>query len=103
MSAVERIKTRLREADCRGGGSSWTCPAHEDSTPSLSVAECDKGALIHCFAGCTTVEVLGALGLELKDLYEEWAGSEHDRTHLRSSHSPKPWNLPESSIKAVHT
>lgn len=38
------------------------CPAHRDSSPSLSLAEGPHGVLVHCFAGCTRREVLEAFG-----------------------------------------
>src|SRR5437870_2203020 len=45
------------------GGGMWTCPAHKDQTPSLSVKDGGAGrVLVHCFAGCETESVLGALG-----------------------------------------
>ncbi|MET0373150.1 MAG: hypothetical protein ABW128_02705, partial [Rhizorhabdus sp.] len=37
------------------------CPAHNDSTPSLSVRLGDTAILFHCFAGCTPIEVMKAL------------------------------------------
>ena len=46
------------------------CPAHKDRRPSLSIRECDDGrVLIHCFAGCSTHEVLSATSLEINDLF----------------------------------
>lgn len=46
------------------------CPAHEDKNPSLSVKENSNGdVLINCFAGCNSTDVLSAIGLEMKDLY----------------------------------
>lgn len=51
------------------------CPAHDDSSPSLHVTDCPDGRLlIHCFAGCSSGEVLNALGLEFRDLMPEAAG-----------------------------
>lgn len=45
-----------------GRGASCRCPAHEDSSPSLSVSETRDGRpLVHCFAGCTQVQVIDAL------------------------------------------
>ena len=52
-------------------GTSWQaqCPSHPDRTPSLCISDGEDGrTLVHCFAGCETAAVLGALGLELKDL-----------------------------------
>lgn len=37
------------------------CPAHEDSTPSLSVRVGSQSLLFKCFAGCTAVDVLRAI------------------------------------------
>lgn len=46
------------------------CPAHDDRSPSLSVRETDEGkVLLKCWAGCSAVEVVGALGLNLSDLF----------------------------------
>ena len=40
------------------------CPAHEDDTPSLSVAVGDKvPVLATCFAGCEFDAIRGALGI----------------------------------------
>jgi hypothetical protein len=46
------------------------CPAHEDKTASLSVSQGENGALVHCHAGCPTEQVLSAVGLRLKDLFD---------------------------------
>lgn len=49
-------------------GGHWTprgglcrCPAHADRSPSLSVRPGRRRLLFHCFAGCSTVEVMAAL------------------------------------------
>ena len=50
-------------------GGSWggargmcCCPAHADRTPSLSVTLGRRAVLVHCFAGCSNVAVIEALG-----------------------------------------
>jgi hypothetical protein len=73
--AVERVTAALRAAgshQLREGGD-WTCPAHEDSTPSLSVSNGDGSVLVHCHAnwGCTTEAILERIGLRMADLYDE--------------------------------
>ncbi len=46
------------------------CPAHDDKTPSLSIAEGDDGrVLLKCHAGCTSEAIVQALGLDLRDLF----------------------------------
>ena len=47
------------------------CPAHSDSTPSLSITAKDGKILLHCHAGCTVLEIVESIGLEMSDLYEE--------------------------------
>lgn len=56
----------------RGRNGQYTahCPAHDDQDPSLSVSEGDDGRiLINCHKGCSTENVLAALGLEMSDLF----------------------------------
>lgn len=44
------------------------CPAHEDSSPSFSLALLDDGRiLVHCQAGCGFAEILASLGLSAAD------------------------------------
>lgn len=37
----------------------------------MSIREVDGKLLVHCFAGCTPEEIVGALGLDLKDLFTD--------------------------------
>ena len=37
------------------------CPAHDNRNPSLSVCDKNGKILVHCWAGCTQEEVIGAL------------------------------------------
>ena len=56
----------------KGRNGSWTarCPAHDDKGPSLAVREGEDGrVLLHCFAGCQTANVLGAIGMDMTDLF----------------------------------
>jgi len=66
---VENLVQRL---NARRSGKSWIakCPAHDDHRPSLSIDEGSDGrALIKCHAGCSTDDVMGALGLTKRDLF----------------------------------
>ena len=67
---IEPILSRLDKVRKTGKGYSARCPAHEDKTASLSLTEKDGKVLMYCFAGCPTASVLGAIGLELADLFD---------------------------------
>jgi hypothetical protein len=72
MSKVENFIQRLGKV--RGRNGSWTaqCPAHEDKSPSLSVRETEDGrVLVHCFGGCDIQSVLGAVGMDMTDLFPD--------------------------------
>lgn len=62
--------TRLDGVRTRSAGrANAKCPAHDDRSPSLSVADRgDGGILVHCFAGCSVDSIVAALGLALADL-----------------------------------
>lgn len=46
------------------------CPAHDDKNPSLSINKGeDERILLHCFAGCTTEDIVAAAGLTMSDLF----------------------------------
>jgi putative DNA primase/helicase len=70
-SPVENLVQRL---NAKRSGQGWKakCPVHDDHTPSLSISEgADGRALIHCFAGCQTEDVLSALGMSKRDLFTD--------------------------------
>ena len=70
MTPAENLIQRLEKV--RGRNGSWTarCPAHADKGPSLAVRETPDGrVLVHCFAGCETESVLGAVGMDMTDLF----------------------------------
>jgi putative DNA primase/helicase len=49
------------------------CPAHDDHDPSLSVfpRKDAKGVAVKCHAGCELPDVLAAVGLTFRDLYDD--------------------------------
>ena len=70
---VESFIKRLDMVRQDGSGArQWTarCPAHDDRKPSLSISEGEDGRiLLKCHAGCSTEQIVGAIGLTLGDLF----------------------------------
>lgn len=67
------ILSRLNKVRNTGAGT-WVacCPAHQDKSPSLAIREMEDGRiLLHCFAGCSAVDVVSAMGFELSDLFPD--------------------------------
>lgn len=55
-----------------GNGFNTLCPAHRDTSPSLSISEASNGKiLLKCFAGCAAEEICSAIGLEMTALFPE--------------------------------
>ena len=76
-AALELVRSRLEGCGCNPRGENRIesrCPAHEDRDPSLSVSvgDGDDGqVLLHCHAGCNTLQIISALGLSWPDLWDE--------------------------------
>lgn len=45
------------------------CPAHDDSSPSLSVKDGEDRVLVYCHAGCSIEAITEALGIKVSDLF----------------------------------
>lgn len=71
MSAYARVTESLNAHGSKGRGTAWQCVAHEDRSPSLSVTNGRQGVLLNCHAGCTTEDIVSALGLTMADLFDE--------------------------------
>ncbi len=65
LSRLERVKVTGRD--------SWMacCSAHEDKNPSLSISVRNEKILLHCWAGCASLDVLQAIGLDFSDLFTD--------------------------------
>lgn len=67
LEALQRAGKQTRHTN---GQVMAQCPAHEDRNPSLSIRVASDGTLLlHCFAGCETVDVVAAVGLRMADLF----------------------------------
>jgi hypothetical protein len=74
--AFERVIGALRGHGCKvieksGEKAESTCPAHEDTQPSLSVTGIQGQTLVHCHRGCDYRDVVAAIELTPADLYDE--------------------------------
>lgn len=86
MSAFDALCDSLDRVRVRGNSASARCPSHEDRSASLSLARKNDRTLLHCFAGCTPEEVLAAVGMNLRDLFDDTDGYRREYTPMR----PKP-------------
>ena len=73
--AFERVLDTLaaqgkKIADRRQGHAMAQCPAHPDGRPSLGVDDGGDKVLLRCYADCGTDEIVEALGMELRDLFD---------------------------------
>lgn len=69
---TRNVLDRLKRVKRSGAGWSALCPAHEDRSASLTVGiGAEDKILLNCHAGCTTPEIVGALGLLMSDLFKE--------------------------------
>lgn len=66
------------------------CPAHDGDNPqALHVWEaCDRAAMVHCFRGCDTRDVVRALGLTMRDLFPP---GHHRARPIRGVGKPVPF------------
>ena len=65
------------------------CPAHGSRGLTLSVARGDDKALVRCFAGCDLDQVLDALGLTRRDLFD---GALPTGYRPPPQREPTPWD-----------
>jgi len=81
VKPIDRIRAVL---DIKNGMAH--CPAHEDKNRSLSITEGDDGrVLLYCHAGCSTEDIVRALGLTMSDLFPSNGKKKHEigrRQHL---------------------
>jgi hypothetical protein len=72
--AVEAIRDALQGAGCdpipSGAGWAARCPAHRGGRRNLSLAQGNKGALLHCHRGCAVEAVVEALGMGRDALWD---------------------------------
>lgn len=79
--SVDHLLSRLTKVK-RSGNDQWMacCPAHDDRSPSLSIKDAGNGKiLVNCLAGCSALDVLGAVGMDWNDVMPERVISNQER------------------------
>jgi hypothetical protein len=72
MNPIDNVLNLLQGVKERGDYFTASCPAHDDNEPSLSIRIGDDGrVLLKCFTGCAVEDIVAAIDLEMKDLFEE--------------------------------
>jgi len=95
---IDSLLGRLDKVRQNGKGFLARCPAHEDKENSLSISTGDDGrVLMKCFAGCRTEDVLGQLGLKMRDLFPK----RPSQKSLTVSELAADKKLPEDFLKEL--
>ncbi|GFG65392.1 hypothetical protein MKUB_28820 [Mycobacterium kubicae] len=73
IAIAEALRSNGKHVVERGDQLAAQCPAHDDSNPSLSIKQRrdGTGVVVYCHAGCDHRDILGAIGLTDRDLFDE--------------------------------
>ncbi len=83
---IEALEAHGRTVRENGFQAQAQCPAHDDANPSLSIRQIPDKVLVFCHAGCSTADVLNALGLQPCDLYDDPHGVTYTYPDSRRVH-----------------
>lgn len=103
-TAFDRIRDRLAEVTGKTGrGKSFACPVpnHQDKNPSLSLTQIEGSVLLHCHGGCDVDQVLAALNLGRRDLYDDRAGATYRYSSGRVVHRTPDKRFRQSGDKST--
>jgi hypothetical protein len=91
ISPVEKVLDRLEDYRGHQGEFRARCPAHNGTSDnSLSIKEGNDGcALLTCHSGCELEDIVGALGLEVVDLFTRSGHPNSRSAPLAKKASPK--------------
>ena len=93
---IEDFVSRLSSVKGSRNQYSARCPAHDDKHASLSISQSDDGKiLLCCHAGCTTEQIVSAIGLKISDLFQ-------NETKKYSEYSPNKSNHTHSGNAIVY-
>lgn len=95
IDPTQQLLIRLEGVITTGKGWRARCPAHGGKSASLAITTGDNGTLlVHCFAGCEVHDVLGAVGLQVGDLFvrkDLRSMSSAERSQLRQAAMLPRW------------
>jgi hypothetical protein len=85
--SIDEVLARLESVKSIGSGYTARCPAHDDRTPSLSIAVGDAGrVLLKCHSGCSFDDIVHILGLRQSDLIPAQTRAEIQTVYDYHSH-----------------
>jgi len=91
QNPIDRVLAILPDAKPSGKGWTAQCPAHFDTTPSLSINVGDDGrVLLHCHSGCSQERVCAAMGISLRDLFRTSSFKKAGQSQPKKDHRTKP-------------
>lgn len=80
---IEEFLSRLEGVQGGSDATRWTakCPAHDDGQNSLGIHVTPQGKiLLKCYAGCSTADIVAAMGLKMSDLFaDDWKATGKQR------------------------
>ena len=93
MRQIDKLLDRLEGVKRKREGQYMArCPAHNDSDPSLAIGEGTEGrVLLHCYAGCSAIDVVTAVGLDYPDLFPKT--DRHYTSMFSHLHRERPKHL----------
>ncbi len=75
MKIIPLILEQLKGVRSTGKGYQAMCPTHQDRQPSLSIDPGERGWMMYCHRGCSTRDVMEALGFPVQALFYDYVSS----------------------------
>lgn len=94
VDPIQQFLDRLDGVHKSGNGYRARCPACGGRSRKISLrADKDGRVLLHCFGGCAAIEVVRALGLQLRDLFDRpfCANTPEERRARRRAWDASHW------------
>ena len=82
----------------RGEQHSGLCPAHNDSSPSLSLTLTEDRILIKCHSGCSINEICSGFGIKKSDLFRRCETDTKTKSNARKKNNNVRLNAEEKIV-----